>query len=1016
MNYSKQISILEAEKIAEEFYGISATAKPLPGEADLKFLLRDTNNESFTLKISHPETVPADLDFEKKLLKHLSQKKLPFQIPKLITSKAKQYSETYTDGQGQKRQIRMQSWVPGRMLSEVNPRTPELLQNWGRICGHLCKALQDFDHPVAHRFYKWNPSETLFSKQNLKYFGGAEEKKIASHFWDYFERETLPLLGDLRQSVNYNDAHEHNLLVDGNLEHPRISGVIDFGDALFTHTINELAIACAYAGMYVADPVIAMSHVVNGFHSTFPLQEKEIEVLYSLIASRLLITVSNAAFQKSFDPENGYLQISEKAAWDLLKKWQTLDPNLARCFFRDACKWPAFSQAEDFAAWCITNQKSFEPVIRFDNKSVKKIDLSIDSYELGNNVNFETATAFEHKLQLMLEDKSADIAVGGYCEVRPFYTTDAYKIEGNSGAQWRTIHLGTDIWTAAGAPVFAPWQGKVHSFNNNTAYRDYGPTIILEHETDTQQKFYTLYGHLSTDSIEGLHIGMSINKGQEIARVGAGHENGGWPPHLHFQLMLDMLGKVGDFPGVAFPEEIKVWKSICPNPRLLMPELPEAEAQADDLSADEITNLRGEKLGKSLSLSYQKPLHIVRGYQQYLYDTDARRYLDTVNNVAHLGHEHPAVVEVACRQMALLNTNTRYLHPNIVKFAEELLSTFPPELSVVYFVNSGSEANELAMRMAKTITGQKDIIAIETGYHGNTGACVNVSSYKFDGNGGSGKPEHTQILPMPDLYRGIHSQSKTPGVDYAKHIDEVIMNIKNKGRGVAAFLGESILSCGGQIMLPEGYLQYIYKEVRRAGGLCIADEVQVGFGRVGEKFWAYELQDVVPDIVTMGKPIGNGHPLAAVVTSRKIADAFANGMEYFNTFGGNPVSCAVGSAVLQVMRDEHLQGNALKTGRYLKQELEILQAQFPIIGDVRGQGLFLGFELVENPESKKPASQKATYLANRMRQRGILMSVDGPDNNVMKIKPPMCFNKENANFLIRNLALILKEDFMQVSG
>jgi 4-aminobutyrate aminotransferase-like enzyme len=340
---------------------------------------------------------------------------------------------------------------------------------------------------------------------------------------------------------------------------------------------------------------------------------------------------------------------------------------------------------------------------------------------------------------------------------------------------------------------------------------------------------------------------------------------------------------------------------------------------------------------------------------QHLYDTKGRRYLDTVNNVAHVGHQHPRIVGAARRQLDVLNTNTRYLHENIVLFAEELLATFPEELCVIHFANSGSEANELALRMVEAYTGQKDMIAVEVGYHGNTNGCIAVSSYKFDEKGGKGKPPGTQIVPIPDAYRGIYRGDQT-GVAYASHIGRAINDIHAAGRRVGGFICESILSCGGQVVLPDNYLKEAYRLIHASGGLCIADEVQVGFGRVGNHFWGFELQGVVPDIVTMGKPIGNGHPLGAVVTSRRVADAFANGMEYFNTFGGNPVSCAIGREVLKVVQEEGLQAHAIEVGKYLTEQLIDLQSRRPLIGDVRGPGLFLGIELVKNQETLMPAT------------------------------------------------------------
>ena len=430
----------------------------------------------------------------------------------------------------------------------------------------------------------------------------------------------------------------------------------------------------------------------------------------------------------------------------------------------------------------------------------------------------------------------------------------------------------------------------------------------------------------------------------------------------------------------------------------------------EEKAIEELILYRQKHLGKSLSLSYEQPLKIVRGKGAFLIDDTGRKYLDTVNNVAHVGHEHPRVVRAGQKQMALLNTNTRYLHDNIVAFASELLKTFPEDLSVVHIVNSGSEANELALRMAKAYTGQKDMIAIEMGYHGNTSACIDISSYKFNRKGGEGCPEYTHIVPMPDSYRGIY-QGESTAANYAAHVREQIKLIEEKGRGVAAFISESIMSCGGQIELPENYLKLAYDEVRKTGGICIADEVQVGCGRVGGAFWGFELHDVVPDIVTIGKPIGNGHPLAVVVSTQEVADAFANGMEYFNTFGGNPVSCAIGLEVLRVIREEKLQENVLQVGNYLKEKLKELQEEFHVIGDVRGQGLFLGIELAD--ENKKPLKEKATYLVNRVKELGVLMSTDGPDENVLKIKPPMVFSMENADELLKKLAVVLEEDFMK---
>jgi len=416
-------------------------------------------------------------------------------------------------------------------------------------------------------------------------------------------------------------------------------------------------------------------------------------------------------------------------------------------------------------------------------------------------------------------------------------------------------------------------------------------------------------------------------------------------------------------------------------------------------SKEQTLTLRKKYLGPSLSLAYEEPLKIVRGNRQYLYDENGREYLDCINNISHVGHCHPAVIQAAHEQNQLLNTNTRYLHDNIIELAEKLTAKLPESLSICYFVNSGSEANELALRMATAVTGNNNTIVLDHAYHGNTSSLINISPYKFNGKGGMGKPEHVEVVPIPDIFRGEFNDSETAGIRYAQYVQNAI---KQQG-GVSTFISESLLGCGGQILLPDGFLQESFQYVRAAGGICISDEVQVGLGRVGTHYWGFELQKIIPDIVTIGKPLGNGHPLAAVVTTTEIANIFNNGMEYFNSFGGNPVSSAIGLAVLNVIERQKLQQNALDVGNYLLSKLNLLKEKFELIGDVRGTGLFIGVELVKDLRTQEPASEKAKVIINKMKEIGILISTDGSHNNVLKIKPPMVFSIENAQLVIDSL-------------
>jgi 4-aminobutyrate aminotransferase-like enzyme len=566
------------------------------------------------------------------------------------------------------------------------------------------------------------------------------------------------------------------------------------------------------------------------------------------------------------------------------------------------------------------------------------------------------------------------------------------------------------LFAAPGTPIRAPFDGVVHAVAINTAPLDYGPLVILRHKTADGLEFFTLYGHLARNTFNALQAGQRITRGQEFANIGDVHENGGWAPHLHFQVIVDLLDHRSDFPGVALESQRKVWTSLSPDPNLLLG-IPANRFPPQAPSSQKTLSTRRELLGKNLSVSYQHPLKIVRGWKQFLYDDTGRAYLDVYNNVPLVGHSHPRVVRAVQEQIALLNTNTRYLHDNVNRYAERLTCLLPEPLRVCYFVNSGSEANELALRLARAHTGREDIIVLEHAYHGHTTTLIDISPYKFDGPGGRGRKPWVHVAPIPDDYRGPYRRdNSSAGAKYAQHVAQLLENMRAENRSAAAYIAETLPSVAGQIVFPPGYLAETYKHVRAAGGVCIADEVQVGFGRLGTHFWGFQTQQVVPDIVVLGKPIGNAFPLAAVITTSEIAASFNNGMEFFSTFGGNPVACAAGLAVLDVLEEEHLQENALMVGNYLIARLKSLQEKHALVGDVRGSGLFLGLDLVIDRGTREPAPQQVSYVVNRLRDRGILAGTDGPHHNVIKLRPPLIFSQTDADLFASTLEAILKED------
>lgn len=991
-----------ASEIAFTQFDLVAKATRLTGYADENFLLRNESGEEFLLKISEGGN-EISFDFQNKILVHLSEKNLPFQTSKIIVNRTGKTFVKLSNG----KICRLLTYIPGRLWAQVNPKTPQLRRNLGEVAGQLTSVLQNFNHPGAHRKIDWDLAHAEWIFPHRDRFSG-RQNEIIQHFQERFHQirstyRTLP------QSIVHNDLNDYNILVSDDLRVPRIEGIIDFGDSVYTYTVNDLAIVLAYAIMDLPDPLQAALQVIEGYTKYYPITEKELECLYVLIGMRLVITLVSASLKKEENSQDDYFFISEKPACDLLEKWFLLNENFVLYSFRMAAGFTPHPLEKKFVNWTKNNRVSLKtmfPTVPMED--IQFPDMSVGSTLLGNIAEYSDTEVSEFKLRQFQKRHPNTLLVNGYLEARPFYTTDAFRSEGNNGPQYRTVHLGTDFWTSEHTPIYAPFDGEVKIIHHNDYDKDYGPMLILEHDFEGDV-FYTLYGHLTLTSLDFLKPRQKVNRGDLIAYIGNSNENGNWAPHLHFQVILDLLGNDENFNGVALPSEVDVWKSICPDPNFLF--LEELNAANPALSDRDLILFRKEHLGKTLSLSYDKPLHIVRGEGVYLMDVEGRKYLDTVNNVNHVGHQHPKVVAAGQRQMAVLNTNTRYLHQEIVAYAQALLKKLPPHLSVIHIVNSGSEANELALRMARTVTGNRDMLAIEVGYHGNTNAVMDVSSYKFAAPGGSGKPEATHILPLPDPYRGIHREDSS-GKQYANYAKKIIEDLQEEGKSIAGFIGETMISCGGQIVPPPDYFKEVYRHVQNAGGICIADEVQTGFGRMGKTFWAFELYEVLPDIVTMGKPAGNGHPLAVVACTKEIADAFNTGMEYFNTFGGNPVSCAIGRAVLEVIQEENLQQNALEIGGFLKENLKDLQKKFPIIGDVRGEGLFLGFEL--NGIQKNPLPAQTSYLTNRMKELGILMSIDGPDHNVLKIKPPMVFNKENAEELIFRLERVLAEDFMRL--
>lgn len=732
--------------------------KQIEGYNNSNYKVED-NAERYILKVYPSEKQITDwAEAENNLLLWLGEKAVNrFPLPQKTAT-----DETFATDTKNKKVYRLLSWLEGDFFSDVL-HTPELFRSFGQFLAEMDTLLQNYhDYVIEARQSEWDLQHFVpVASEKTHGIPNPSDRKLVEYFLLQYRENVLPELHKLRKSIIHGDANDRNVLV----QNGAVSGMIDFGDMCYSQRINELAIGITYAVMKKENPVEWAGYVISGYHKILPLEETEIERLYWLIAARLCMSVCHSASEKLRQPENKYITISEKPAWELLRKWVTINPVFVVSHFRKAA---------------------------------------------------------------------------------------GFKV-----------------------------------------------------------------------------------------------------------------------PAIKIPEEILQERFKTVNP--------------------------------IFSVSYKKPIYMERAAFQYMFDKYGNSYLDAYNNIPHVGHSHPRVVEAGQKQMARLNTNTRYLYDELNRYTAHLLHYFPQPLSKVFLVNSGSAATDLAIRLARNFTARKKIAVVEHGYHGNTQTGIEISHYKFRGKGGAGTSENVVCLPIPDLYRG-EFRFEDAGISYAK---QAIQQIQNEREKPAAFIAEPIVGCGGQVPLAKGYLKEIYAEIRKLGGVCISDEVQTGFGQLGHFFWGFEMHEVIPDIVILGKPMGNGHPMGAVVCTDEIAEAFNNGMEFFSSFGGNPVSCAIGDAVLNVLEEEKLQQNAKTVGDYYLQELARLQQKFECVGDVRGSGLFIGFEFVKNRTTLEPGTELAQKVKNQLREKLILVSTDGPFDNVVKSKPPLCFSKENVDEVIEQLNEIL---------
>lgn len=1012
-----EFSVQQAAELVSKIYGIRGDATPLPSERDQNFRIESETGERFVFKIANGGEHRETLEAENRAMLHADRHGAL--CPRVIPASSGDFISKIPTADGGSHFIRLISFLPGVPMGSVQRHTSELLNSLGRCVGRIDRAFADFDHPAVHRTFHWDLAHGLAVVERHRPLVADERIGALIDEWvDGFRHRVVHLLPGLRKSVIHNDANDYNVIVgngddtDLHARNQRVVGIVDFGDMVYSYTVCNPAIAIAYAILDKPDPLSVAADILSGYHGAFPLREREVEALFGLIGLRLCQSACLAAYQQQQQPDNPYLDISQAPIRRTLPKWAEIDPGFAHAAFRHTCGWTPYPAGEAVVRSLGAGKENPYPIFGEDlpAESWVVLDLGPAGSVATGDPELPDAPAIKQRIRRELDTAGATVGFGRYDEPRLPCT----RLDGGNGlVSEETVYLGTELFASPGTPVHAPLAGRVAEADIAPESPPMGPgnVLLLEHGTDESGTFFTRYRNIAEVPACLRETGYAVGKGAQIGVLAGDKEMGESVSGLRFQVMTGLLDCGIDFPSFCSTRHRHIWRCFSPDPNAIL-KIPAHRFPEFPMDKAALLSGRQKHFAGNLKIGYRNPLKIERGWMQYLYDDGGRRYLDAYNNVPHVGHCHPRVVDAAKRQMGILNTNTRYLSDLLNRYADRLCATMPDPLSVCFFVNSASEGNELALRLARTYTGARDLIVLEGAYHGNTNALIDISPYKHDGPGGTGAPEWVHCAPVADTFRGAYrAEDPDAAAKYARHVVRLVERIAAKGRHLCGFMAESCPSVGGQIFFPDGYLARVHRTIHEAGGVFMVDEVQTAYGRLGTHFYGFQTQGVVPDIVVLGKPIGNGHPIGAVVTTPDIAASFNTGMEFFSTFGGNTVSCAVGLAVLEVMESENLQQNALSAGDRLLAGLNRLKDKYAIIGDVRGAGLFVGIELVRNRKTLEPAGAEAAFIADRMRDLGVLLGTDGPYHNVIKIRPPMPFSMDDADLLAAVLGRILAEDF-----
>jgi 4-aminobutyrate aminotransferase-like enzyme/Ser/Thr protein kinase RdoA (MazF antagonist) len=958
-----QISEAQAEYLLLKHYGLNARAESLGSQQDKNFLVLDSDDRPFgVLKIANPAFTAVELAAQDAAADVIAEMEPTLRVAVPLPNLAGEKCTTVTHLLDGTAHIRLLRYLPGGTLADGGYLAPDVVAGVGELAGRVSRTLAAFSHPGLDRALQWDPR-----------YGHDVVTMLVSHVADPAHRERLmvavsqawsrilALADDLPRQAVHMDLNDANLVVSRTTAAaPHPDGIIDFGDLSDTWAVAELAVAM---GSMMGHPGVGLTSILPGvraFHAVRPLTPVEVDALWPLIVLRAAVLIVSGAQQAALDPDNDYVTNQSDYEVRMFEQATSVPIEVMTGVIR----------AELGLATAPAAASGGSLIAGLDPASVTTLDLSPTSEV------FDGAFQPGGWLPPDVEDELARAAVrdGASLVATRFGEPRLARAPALSMDSPAVLPTGISLWPARNATVTAPWPGVVDRF---------GDGLVLRSDDF----------ELTVTGAEHTVAAGPVEQGAPLATAAADR----W-----FEVSVRPVG-APPAPAFTTAEVAPGWLALTRDPAPLLGLAASAPAVRRDLLAR-----RDDSFAKVQEHYYRDPPQIERGWRHFLMSTSGRVYLDMVNNVTVLGHAHPRVADTAARQLRRLNTNSRFNYESVVEFSERLTATLPAPLDTVFLVNSGSEASDLAVRLATAVTGRRDVIAVREAYHGWTYATDAVSTSTADNpNALTTRPDWVHTVESPNSFRGKYrgAEATRYAVDAVQGIEDMVA----AGRPPAGFICESVYGNAGGMALPDGYLQQVYAAVRACGGLAVADEVQVGYGRLGEWFWGFHQQHVVPDIVSVAKSVGNGYPVGAVITSRAVAEAFSSQGYFFSSTGGSPLSCAIGLTVLDVLRDEDLQGNASRVGGHLKARLLALRDKHPIIGTVHGMGLYLGVEMVRDPDTLAPATEETAAICDRMLDLGVVIQPTGDHLNILKTKPPLCIDADGADFYVDALDRVLTE-------